>query len=503
MGKATPEKPWAPALFPKQQDVYNLRTRFNLISGPRLSGKTTGVLHRIVRHAWEVDNSRFAMFAKTIGNATSAGIWKDLNNYIIREWIDARVSSPFAEFGYTVEPKVDGSSRLHYLKLRNYWGGESEIQLYSLDHDSKAEDKLMSTSYSGIYFSELQMFEDPDIFNVSTAQLRMREVPKEEYIWIADTNPPESGPAHFAYKLFFIDPHIKDHPNPKIQKMFKLVEFTVDDNLSPDAQEEIDILKNNYREDPAKWDRFILGKWVEWGRAEHHFKRFFNHNVHIVGNAKDPDEDNWTYLNPTNDCKKIVCGWDPGDVNHSWHALERVINEYDQSEWRVLEEEVSVKEEVTIEEFAMRVKVKRSRLKKMIGRDVEIVDWCDTNAWDPESAGTDEMDYKIIEQIFDGEIVMQSARNAKGRGSIQRRVELVQQLLNQRRLLVSAHCVKTIAMFENLKKGKKEKKFIAQGQPEKHPFDSLSYALYSEMLDDIEDLPDTQSVGRRVISIRG
>ena len=113
------------------------------------------------------------------------------------------------------------------------------------------------------------------------------------------------------------------------------------------------------------------------------------------------------------------------------------------------------------------------------------------------------MDAATVERVSRGRIRFLSAHAAKSPGSVRRRVQMIRQLLVENRLLVSSHCTKTIQMFKELRRGRKELDYIVRGDPNKHPFDSLSYPIYSEMLEDLEMTTAKQqiSTGPRLIGV--
>src|SRR5688572_655656 len=89
---------WYPAMFQKQVDVFNSQVRALLVPGPRLSGKTQAVLHKVCRHLYETPGARVGMFCRTL-KAKDGGTWSLLTKSIIPQWIKAGV------FRYTTETK--------------------------------------------------------------------------------------------------------------------------------------------------------------------------------------------------------------------------------------------------------------------------------------------------------------------------------------------------------------------------------------------------------------
>ncbi|HYE32127.1 MAG TPA: phage terminase large subunit [Methylomirabilota bacterium] len=496
---------WSPVLSPKQLEVFNLNTRYNLVSGPRLSGKTIAVAKKVVRHTWETDRARVAVFAKTIKNA-KVGPWDDLLR-CIEEWIEAGVESEFGHvFEYTVEPKIDGATRMHYLRIRNYYGTESEITLHSLDYDGDVNAKVFGTRFSMFWFSELQHFKDPAVFDASIQQLRMMHLPYEQHMWIADTNPPEDGPNHFAFQKWFKDRLDIDNPDPEFQSFrrdLSLVEISVEENPFLDPRQ-LASLKATYRHDPEGYDRFVRGIWTfSAGHGDKHFSSIFRPSVHVLGEAVGNDPTQWTYLNPDPDCVELITGWDLGLVNHSAHILQKRMNEDGRYCYDVLDDLVTVKEDCTIEEFTLAFIEKMDRMEKILGRKVQWRHWSDDSAFRQRSRlmNMDDYDALLVEQISGGRIRFWSASKAKTNGGVRKRVAEIRKLLIENRIAISAHCKPTIEMFKHLRRGAKELDFVLRGDPHKHPFDSLSYAIVMEQLGDLEMGPQQPVIGERLISV--
>jgi hypothetical protein len=79
---------WYPSLSPKQFEIFNCYGRYVLVSGPRYAAKTWGVMHRLMRHAWETPTARVGVFTNTLKNA-KVGVWDLLYEKIIPEWTES------------------------------------------------------------------------------------------------------------------------------------------------------------------------------------------------------------------------------------------------------------------------------------------------------------------------------------------------------------------------------------------------------------------------------
>jgi len=506
---------WRPEMFPKQIAYFEDTTRFRLASGPRYCGKSRVVDHTLLRHAWGTRNGRVAIFSKSVRNA-KVGVWSDLTSFIIQEWLDSKLTSPLGHrFDWTKEPWVDGATRMHYFRIRNYYGEESEIQLHSLDFDGDVAAKLMNTSFSCIYFSELQNFSSEDVFKISILQLRMDGLPYHKHLWLADTNPPEEGPDHFAYRLWY-QLRAQDEPPADAvtdeqiqafrdyQRQFGLHEFTIDDNIFGD-QNIVRDLKNAYRDDPIGWDRFILGKWTKaQSSKEKHFHGIWKPEIHVMGDCSSPKKDDWQVLQPTAECTTLLGGWDIGDCNHAFVIEEPIIMEGDLIGFMQLDELVWIGIQEPIVDFLVECFEKIEAIEKLIGHPVEWRHWSDTSAW-RFSARASDVDAMLVEKLSEGKVQLLSAGSAKQRQSIRRRIKLMQDLLKQGRELVSAHCFHAIEMYENLRSGKLAPdgtgEVIVKGSPQKHIFDAKSYLRFCELFTEISTGPTKPSTGPKILQV--
>jgi hypothetical protein len=499
---------WVPTLSPKQLEVFNCTSRYLLLSGARWTAKTTAALHRIIRHAWETPDARVAMFAKTTKSGKQ-GIWSDVQ-WCLREWLQDGMSSPHGMMEFTVEPKIDGATRMHYFRIRNFWGGESEIQLHSLDFDDDIEAKLLNTRFSLIYFAELQNFESRAVFDLSIQQLRMYGLPYESHQWISDTNPPEIGADHFAYKIWYEERVAKDFPEyckteadralfRRRQKELKLYEFEFKDNPFLDPQQLAD-LRATYANDPDGWARFVEGKWTKGGIGRRLFPGF-RVETHVAGTTRENDE-NSEYLNPSDGCHTLYIGWDTGEVNHAVAILQKRWNSKGLLCWDVLDEAVSLGEEVYLWDFASDVSHQMDSLEEICNKKNTMVwvAWSDSSL-ERFSSTNPQNEAAIVENVCGNRLQLQFAYEAKAPNAVGKRVQLLQRLVAEGRILVSAHCLNTITMFREINKrrprpGQSNRSIIETTNPHKHIFDALSYPIYCEMMEEAATT-EGPSYGRR------
>jgi len=495
-----PDGYWIPNLSPKQIAIQNNRARYQLVSGPRLSGKSWGVEHAVVKHLWITKNARMGAFARTIKSAKVGGSYDDLTKLIIPEWLSANLTGVNASirFEYSIPPKQMGDTRTNYFKIRNYWGGESEFYLFSLDYDDDIEEKVKNTRFSGFWFIELTNFDKREVFSATVQQLRMPGLPWKEHLWIADTNPDYIlGEDSWIYKLFYE----KQGYDPVVDKEeienLSVIEVMIDDNpfLEPQA---IRSLKANYAYSPEKTAAYIFGKWVK-GMRDGHFSDVLLPNIHFQGDVSSNDSAKWQIIVPTEQTMELMTGWDLGDVNHSAHIAQKRPIDNDEYAYDFIDELFCIDRQVSIREFTEAFLERMDHWEKFMreafGRTVfRWRHWSDTSAFSYKSAvGGDEE--KIVRNVSKGRITLLGI----DKRSVTGRVDQVRRLLHEQRIFVSANLTHTTVMLKTLYKGKSKLDFILPATL-KHSFDSFSYLLRGEEPHDLErGLPQTEQPARLVL----
>ena len=490
----TPDGIWVPSMSLKQFDIFNDMHRIVLVNGPRISGKTTGVLHKIVRHLWETPNGCTGMFAKTVKSAKQRGSFNDLISGILPEWINANIGLRYTtKNNKGVEgPVIDNQTRTSYFRITNIHGGESELLLYSIDYCGDAEAILKSNSYSQIFFSELGNFEDQIVFTASMPQLRIPGLPFESHQWIADCNPTDEGTESWIYKLFYEHRTKKEYDGMDEDEIVRLKEFQESANVievhTKDnpfiTQKQINEIKNLCHGDPALFERYVNGIWVAGGNLQRHFANAFRPDVHVKGNTNPSNEDEWEYILPTDECQLLLTGFDPGDNNQAIVFLERVekpdgtLNYY-----AVLDEVVHIGEEVSVEQLTREILEKMDRLEELAGKKINWRHWSDDQALKAYKSAIGGVTAMQIRNFSNGRIILQGA--CKERDSVRMRVHMLKRLLQPNKIFFSANCVKTIEAVRELRVHKKD--FVQRLHNKfKHAFDALTYALAQETIEELD-----------------
>ena len=158
-----PEKKlFLPPLNLKQFEIFQDRHRYLLVHGPRKSGKTFGIEHKVIRHAFEVNDAMVAIVCKTIKNAKAAGVWV-LMLRMMQFWLAGCVG-----FKITEGPKQTGDSKMSYVRIRNTHGERprSSVTRWSTARRWRPNSRGRLTRCSGSPSSTSAATNTPSIFSV-------------------------------------------------------------------------------------------------------------------------------------------------------------------------------------------------------------------------------------------------------------------------------------------------------------------------------------------------
>lgn len=474
-----------PLLARKGYALYNCNKRNILGIGPKKCGKTVSVADRFLRHIWEVDGSVAACICKTQNNA-KIGSWRDLTRIVLPGWVDAHIG-----FEVLVH-KHDPSSKMEYFIVRNQAGGTSEIQLHSLHNEIEVEDKFRSARFSCIWLAESDLFELRATYDALEMQLRMPHLHYDQHLFLFDCNPPESGEDHWLIRKFW------DECNPESEyyvegldaKMARF-EFNLNDNpFLP--QEEKDGIKRTYQNDPMGYARFVEGKIVK-DVTEGHFAGFFIENIHNIGNARSPDPREWETLVPSNSHGLLV-GIDTGEMSHSSTLICPRLTDKGETAYDVFDEVVSVESPIGLKTYFKKLAARMTFWNQWMTETYQLHTlptwriWPDSSLWNFR-ANAERSDLDVLleclkeSKVTNYQVQPVLARDQKAKGEIAKRIAITKRLLHDNRLFISAHCKFTLDALRFLrpaKHGKRIGQIVKPGIPERHPFDSMTYAIAGE-----------------------
>lgn len=516
-------KPFLPTLSVKGQHLYNLPVRAKsehpnvapavLCSGSVFSTKTWSIIVLILRHLWETPGARFIIFAKAVKTLNDAGPWKLLQDYILPEWtnpetgIGMRITSKNREGVYG--PITDSKTRTILIRVTNYWGGESELQLNSINHDSEVDEKLLSTFFSGVWFSELKLWNDPAIFRVSRSRLRMPQLAPWQHLWIADTNPPKEGTKSWIWPIWF-DKHrpppehlkaIVGDINEEVVRSRHLLEWTMDDNIFA-SEAEKQARKMELADDPLIFQRDALGLWVAGGGGTSNlFSSVFSVTKHVLGvvNKENPQRGQ-IRLDASTD--HLHGGWDlGGGANHAAGCIEKrivITPAGPVSVFSVIFSLARIGEHVLVQDFTKDyMELKQTLLSRYPNRNFEWTHFSDDSAVNqPRSSGAG-FDYLEVMIASDNDIVLTGV--PKPKNSVSVRIRLLRRLIREGRFYVSADCADVIAMLLEASSNPKEE---IEWNEHKHVFDWISYVLYMLCFDELEEMSRKPEAHSEPTSIR-
>jgi hypothetical protein len=537
----------SPALFPKQIEGLNAcqpskRNRI-LYSGPRLSGKTNGALHCIADNAWQTSYANWCMLSVTQSVGIDSGVWTAMSRIILPDWISGNFGMRWMN-GRNGEPKgtphIENVTKKptcmftnrHSFKDDKWTGDYSQISLESLKNEDEVEERFKGKEYTGIFVNELSKFTNRRTFDTLILALRsMRgHLKKDQFIFLADTNPAEEGTESWIYKLWYELRLMDDdklwsefpdddterkadarHPLVPIRDSLQLIEFSVDDNLSMTDEDKLN-LKSSLSHDPDLLARYYYGKWVT-ASADAIFRGVFRPLIHVVPDAKQlilPDPD---VLWPQPGCFELILSIDPGATNFASFIMEkyteqrlvkrlatdnegnfimdngrhREISEMrDVICFKVLDELVIVGEDFHLADYVEELTRMMVMWEWAIGKPGQTMwrMWSDRMVFDVKIPFTDNFWHQSIHAASGGKIVLMAAE--RGRGSVAAGIDLLRKLLFERRILFSGtRCPHVINMLKSIKKGKTAASPVSAGSIWKHSLDGLRYGLVSELYDDM------------------
>lgn len=495
-------------MFQKQADLIRLcssgKSRFNLASGPRISGKSLGCLHVLAHHAWHTDPANIALLTITQSAGYDSGIWTDLTQTTIPEWIDD------GAFGmeWAKKPAIQHVSKKPYFSVTNSAGYPVQFTLESLKNEGEVEQRFKGKRYSAIFINELSNFKQLKTFLTLTECLRMlkrdgTELEPQKHLLLADTNPADEGTNSWIYKVWFELPYMNLDEDAAMKEMpielrdaYKLlqplvgsIEFSIDDNpfVSAERKEQ---LRASLAMNRDLYARYWEGKWVT-ASLDALFINVFRENFHVVGEI-DTGRNTPLFMTTEPGCFELFTGWDLGVVNSAFAIIEKTIDPNAPGKlpvFKVLDELAIVGEDFSMDDFVVEAVKKMKKWQEIVGKPVRWIHYSDRSAFDMRDAASNRYHHQIVydaspEDTPGGRIVLRAA--ARGKQSVQQRVDLMRKLLWEERIFFSAtHTPGAIEMLKSIKRGKSALAPIERGNKHKHIFDAIMYAVASECYDEI------------------
>ena len=486
---------WTPPISEKQMGLLKDRRRYILVTGPRLSTKTVGCLHKLAHHAWEVDRAAITMVPKSVTSVKDEGTWTLLTEHILPAWFAGG-------FGmhYTQKPKRDVGSGKMVCAVSNRHGTSSHFQIDSLLNEHEVEAKFKNKNFSAIYIPELSNFKSERCFHIWKECLRRPPGYSDDgLLFLGDTNPSEEGEDSWIYKLWFksLLEMVSEATMAAQADAFKLYQsqlglwqFSIDDNIWLSDDEKA-AKKASYLTSDM-YERLWLGLWKRGG-TNGVFQDVFR-PTHIVGT---PDEE----LYPEENCNHLLTGWDTGSANKAVFVIEPVLLTFpdgvERFAFKVLDEFVELNSRISVADLTEVLEAKMDHWEEIIGKPVLWQHISDTSAFEHYQDIAESYEAKEVFRASEGRIELMRGP-VKAKGSVRARVNLLRKLFVENRVFIAGQCGGLIRSLSSLMPGKVLA--LDMTSPHKHAFDGFSYPVsktcFGEMQQEIRNMTKKKDVAK-------
>jgi len=497
-GKAPAEKEefWEPPMGEVGREIFECYKKFMLAHGERGSGKTYACLHKLVKHLYEHDGAMACITVVTRSSAILGGAWTKFQK-VLQIWEDGIGLQGEGKGGEFVFKMDDGRNR--YVWIKNVHGGWSMCFLKSMQHADQIKERVKGMEFSFFFFDELTETDDERYFTDTIQQLgRLPGIHPQQFLGAC--NPPDEGEDHWVYQRFFTgfdDPSAK---LPKKRKDYGVFHLPMTENTFMDNKEEyIATVMEACRTDPTAYDRLIKGLWIKKPTGKGLFAEYFRRALHVRGSIEKKQ-----FIIPSG--AVIDVGYDIGSANTAITFEERLQTKKGElTSW--FDEIVLVEKYVPIPEVAPMLLGRMNYWCGRTGKKLHFNHIADSASFDQmRPDGT--YDARKLEQEVAKELKEHPERYPhlnhviyanpeapekervfrerpvrlracpKPDGSVMARVKMTISRLQAELVVVSARCVRHIAMFENIEVDPEKPYTPKKGSRHKHAFDSSTYVVY-------------------------
>ena len=516
---------WAPSLYPRQWEAMESCApspqNLVLLNGPRWASKTYSCQHAICQHAWNTDRGNICLLTITQGVGQDSGVWQHLTDIFLPEWIAG-------DFGmeWVKKPHIRGTTKKPYCEVSNIHGNKTVISLESLRNEDEVEARFKGKAYSMIWINELSKFKQRKTFDTLKQQLRMPHLTHEQHLFLADTNPDlDLGAQSWIYNLWYehrvaddetlmrMYPNVDPEIHKPLQNALKLIEFTVDDNLSLSEEKKAQ-LRSDFSSNDDLYAAYYLGKWVT-ASTDALFFKVFRPSFHVIGEIETASNPEPEVLVPKENSFELILGMDPGPTNCASAILEKTSEVIEKPSKenpnpkpvaviKVLDELIVIGQDIDLVEYTEELVRKMEYWERVLGRPGKVLwrQWSDRSVFDQKVPFSDRYWHQAFYAYSGGKISLQAAD--RGKGSVQARIELFRKLLYDGRLFFSkTNCPAIIEMCASIKRGKRAGELIARGSVFKHAFDCVSYGITSELFDEMQSESWTLMANLRKMQRKG
>lgn len=464
---------WKPDLNATQQLIFDDPARFLLAHGEKGSGKSIGVGHKDIRHAYENNNALVLLISPSIRTGNE-GIWHDLTSLILPQWKEG--------FGLEhSDSKLDPNTKDRHIWIGNRFGGWSKILLMSIPHASMVNARIKGPAPSYVHVEELTDCEGREYFTGPNAQIGRRRGIEGPQQYVATCN--AKGPSNFVYKIFFEESIIK--ATGERDPRYSVYHVPIVENIHRLPPGYVENLYEIYKSDPIQLRRLLHGEWIDMPSGNAIFKDYWNVQLHFKGDAT-----RGMYLHPVKNYP-IDVGWDPGPTNFAL-SFQQTLPTSEGKLLSIIFDEINHVGKPT----PYRIVVAEVLRRMAFWNEVEDFEFQYEHSADEASfnqvRGDGRFDFVTLQDLSRDEtgyprILLRAC--PKGADSVPAAVRMIQAMLQDGELVVSAKCPKTKDAFEHLEselvpEGKYDPQagFRPKRSPHLHQFDSVRYALLRRRL---------------------
>lgn len=498
-------EPWNPKLGPAQKRAFDSTARYLLCHSEKASGKTVGLLHKLVRHAYENTNALCLILVRVRAMATKGGAWDKLTQLVLPEWKNG-ISLKYTDVKFDTQHN-------EYLWIQNKFGSWSMVVLISAPHAHQLRERIRGYEPSFALVDELTSCDDIEYLRAVAAQIGRRPgvwvvpptkdapgVPGVQQ-YTAACNP--EGPSHWVYIVWWVEAY--DEDKGEWDHDYEKIHIPIQENKDNLPPGYVENLVKLYKNDPVEAARMLDGEWIDRPSGHAIFK-----DVFVPAQCVRPEPQSPERIMPVPGYPLIV-GLDPGSVYNAFVFLQRLPVE-GALKWVAFDEVVTTRRRIRYEVLVPIVLRRTKWWEEQVGplQSVWISDSSAFNQFRATSGSYDVLEFekvaaKVCPALGLSPLVVRQC--PKFNGSVPTRTRLVIDLLGANELIIGSNCTKLQNMFLKL-----ESKDQPVGQPfdpnlsltpkrsdHLHVFDALSYpilasALQPELL--TPQAPTTQSIVR-------
>ncbi len=475
---------WVPQLNPLQWEIFVCDLPIVLAHGEKGSGKTTVMLHKVIKHCYENQNALALILTPVKSMQEDGGAWHKLLVEVLPQWAD----------GLGLQWKK-GHDKQHneLVWIQNCHGSWSQVKGISAPHQDQLKDRFPGREPSCVFVDELTKCSSIEYFSAPHAQLRRRPLVQGVQQYLAACNP--DGPSHWVHKRFFVDPFNED--TGEWDPTFAIFHLPVTDNEKNLPPDYIPGLHASFSHDPIESARMLGGEWIDRPSGEALFREIYNPQIHVRPVTVDGKPGRGiVHPHPR---YPMILGLDPGSVHNAFIFMQwlPISGKW---RWLIFDELVTLRKRIDYRDFTPMVMRRVKWWRTQVAATAETMPqvWIsDNSAFNQFRAAGGTYDVREIEKIYEasrekyGLEPLKVKDAPKFNGSQQAQVQLVQRALGSDEIIVSAWCKKVHQMFLKLesKDQKKDGTFdptlalTPKRSDHEHVFKALAYPMLKHWSD--------------------